>query len=700
MIKKLFFATLVGLLAFCAMDAQTISLTTVYETNKAKKEEFALKIMAPKGATFYIDYGDGTGTHSAIGSGVNQTYFYSFADMDKNSTHRIKIWGAQFKEFLVVSNRKVTEIQVEDCTELLKFSCANSLLKKLDLSGCTKLESLVCNSNEISSLRVPGSLRSIDFSRNSLAIEDFPKKTSQMSSYKYGPMRPIALSSDKISGLRVDLTHMLTFRGGNGTKSTFRWYYLTGSKNIGEEAALIAPQSYTERDGVFTFNQQPEGKIYCVVDNSELPNLHNIADKYGILPIGLSGEDRKLQSVQAAFFTDKYTTENLTFNLTLSAGVPNSKCLIAWGDGVIEELTLGLEPQEIKHHFLDAKVDKTHHIQIECAHLKRLEIPEVEGFLGFDKKVLHSPLEEIVVNNNRVQELDFSTFAKAKKILANACFAQTVLLPQSVELQVLSLRSSLLGEIDLRNYPQLRELNLSSNKLLNLDLSTLAELRKADISHNKIRELLLPQNASFVEFNCAYNAIPMYQLPPKGKMQKYIYAPQAAFEIPKEMINGTTVDLSKFAKLQGISDKEEDTQFVWLHATDESQFIVKGLMYDEKDGVFTFKFEEPLEIFCTMTSAAFPDLTLGKNSYRTQNVRVGKKDNGVESIQSDQASIFVVQGNLLMLQCKISGIVQLLLPTGEVLFSQRMEEGQECRWELPRGIYFLKVGNQLSKVYL
>ena len=195
---------LAGIVQFT--QAQEIVLKTQLETNPAKSALFKLKINAPKGSTYNIDYGDGTEAITKKGSGYNEYMDHHFADMAKVKEHEVRIWGANFTEFMVISNQKVTEINLTDCTELINFSCANSKLKKLDLSKCEKLKKVICNANEIEKLLIPDNVTWLDFKLNRLALADFPKKNGM---YTYGPMRPAYLSADKINGLTVDLTDFL-----------------------------------------------------------------------------------------------------------------------------------------------------------------------------------------------------------------------------------------------------------------------------------------------------------------------------------------------------------------------------------------------------------------------------------------------------------------------------------------------------------
>ena len=619
-------------------QAQEIVLKTQLETNPVKSVLFRLKINAPKGATYYIDYGDGTEKVTKTGSGRNEIIDYHFADMEKVKEHGVKVWGANFTEFMVISNQKVTEISLTDCTELINFSCANSLLKKLDLSKCTKLKKVICNANQIEKLFIPDNVTWLDFKLNRLALADFPKKNGM---YTYGPMRPAYLSADKIKGLTVDLTDFLKY---NGTTSTFQWYRYNGKGNDADPAMLIDPQTYKEENGVFAFNQVYEEEIYCVVANKELPRLNNINDQYGIMPIKLNGKSKELDQVHAAFITDKFTTDGLPFELTLSSLKDNSRCNINWGDGVIEELVLNKEAKIIKHNFIDAKVGKQHLVQIECADIDLVKLPEVCGLIRFEAGNTDNSVKRLVLDCNRIATLDLTLFKQCEEISANSCYANEIKLPATTTLKKLSLNGNNITQIALSEYKNMEELSLERNKLTEIDLSQLNNLTKVNIEYNKISSLKLNDDyTKLAELKCGHNAIPMYMLPEKKNMTIYMYAPQESYDIPKALINEYVVDLSRFNNLKGVTGKPQPTTYMWFIADNSSTPIIKALHYDEKDGIFSFKLPETTKMYCSIQTEAFPDLTSEAQSYHTKPITMKAVTNNVSNIEGNKDEIRIYQ---------------------------------------------------------
>lgn len=677
-------------------QAQEIVLKTQLETNPVKSVLFRLKINAPKGATYYIDYGDGTEKVTKTGSGRNEIIDYHFADMEKVKEHGVKVWGANFTEFMVISNQKVTEISLTDCTELINFSCANSLLKKLDLSKCTKLKKVICNANQIEKLFIPDNVTWLDFKLNRLALADFPPKNGM---YTYGPMRPAYLSADKIKGLTVDLTDFLKY---NGTTSTFQWYRYNGKGNDADPAMLIDPQTYKEENGVFAFNQVYEEEIYCVVANKELPRLNNINDQYGIMPIKLNGKSKELEQVHAAFITDKFTTDGLPFELTLSSLKDNSRCNINWGDGVIEELVLNKEAKIIKHNFIDAKVGKQHLVQIECANINLVKLPEVCGLIRFEAGNTDNSVKRLVLDCNRIATLDLTLFKQCEEISANSCYTNEIKLPATTTLKKLSLNGNNITQIALSEYKNMEELSLERNKLTEIDLSQLNNLTKVNIEYNKISSLKLNDDyTKLAELKCGHNAIPMYMLPEKKNMTIYMYAPQESYDIPKALINEYVVDLSRFNNLKGVTGKPQPTTYMWFIADNSSTPIIKALHHDEKDGIFSFKLPETTKMYCSIQTEAFPDLTSEAQSYHTKPITMKAVTNNVSNIEGNKDEIRIYQSvNAVTVFAKSDTTIHIYNVQGEYITSSSIKANGSVTIQLPAGIYIAKVQGKKTMKFI
>lgn len=486
---------------------------------------------------------------------------------------------------------------------------------------------------------------------------------------------------------------MTDFLKYNGTTSTFQWYRYNGKGNDADPAMLIDPQTYKEENGVFAFNQAYEEEIYCVVANKELPRLNNINDQYGIMPIKLNGKSKELKQVHAAFITDKFTTDGLPFELTLSSLKNNSQCNINWGDGVIEELVLNKEARIVKHNFIDAKVGKQHLVQIECADIDLVKLPEVCGLIRFEAGNTDNSVKRLVLDCNRIATLDLTLFKQCEEISANSCYANEIKLPATTTLKKLSLNGNNITQIALSEYKNMEELSLERNKLTEIDLSQLNNLTKVNIEYNKISSLKLNDDyTKLAELKCGHNAIPMYMLPEKKNMTIYMYAPQESYDIPKALINEYVVDLSRFNNLKGLTGKPQPTTYMWFIADNSSTPIIKALHYDEKDGIFSFKLPETTKMYCSIQTEAFPDLTSEAQSYHTKPITMKAVTNNVSNIEGNKDEIRIYQSvNAVTIFAKSDITIHIYNVQGEYITSSSIKANGSVTIQLPAGIYIAKV---------
>ncbi|WP_232220136.1 T9SS type A sorting domain-containing protein [Prevotella falsenii] len=400
-----------------------------------------------------------------------------------------------------------------------------------------------------------------------------------------------------------------------------------------------------------------------------------------------------MEQVHAAFITDKFTTDGLPFELTLSSLKDNSPCNINWGDGVIEEIVLNKEAKVVKHNFIDAKVDKQHLVQIECADIDLMKLPEVCGLIRFEAGNVDSPVKRLLLDNNRIATLDLTYFKECEEISANGCYADEIKLPATATLKKLSLNGNNITQIMLSAYKNMEELSLERNKLTEIDFSRLNKLTKVNIEHNKISNLKLNADyAKLAEMKCGYNAIPMYMLPEKKNMNVYTYAPQESYDIPTELINEYTVDLSKFNNLKGVTGKPQPTTYMWLTADNSSTPIIKALHYDEKDGIFTFKLPATTKMYCSMQTEAFPDLASDTQSYRTKPITMKGVTNKVSNIESNERQIEIYQfANAVTVSSKSDVTVHIYNVQGKQIESRKIKANGFVTIQLPAGIYIAKV---------
>lgn len=281
-------ACLISLCPFAPTMAQkTIKLTTTKRTSgHSNKKKFNVEICVTSPQDVIIDWGDGRVDTTKVettspenGPSKQRRHF-----QDGKNEHTVTILGQI--SYLKVNGQKLKSVDLTQASDLKELSITSeSNLTALDLSACPALKKLTCSSNGLTSLRLPKGLSTLDCSGNALGIADLPDLYSGMSKedYLFGAQRPHAIESSLIRGLKVDLTSYNNRRGvtAEPQQTTFTWYDADGNE--------IDHSKYQEKDGLFTFSEQPATPIYCKYSTPAFPEV-----LFTTLPIELQSTPSEL----------------------------------------------------------------------------------------------------------------------------------------------------------------------------------------------------------------------------------------------------------------------------------------------------------------------------------------------------------------------------------------------------------------------
>lgn len=257
---------------------------------------------------------------------------------------------------------------------------------------------------------------------------------------------------------------------------------------------------------------------------------------------------------------------------------------------------------------------------VHCSLLKNLDITGVKALKilnvanatevkikGFDDC---TELEEIIAFNSSLTNLDVSKLKKLTKLDLTNTKTTDIDLSNNTKLLTLELACNQLTKLDVTKLVNLNVLKIQINQLKEIDLSNNKALTELDISENELSELNL--NADELRtLYCYKNNLPLSQLPPKGEMTVYVYAPQNPFPMPKEVVVNTVLDLSAEAKAINDVGKEKETTFS-VYAKD-GKMLEADTDYKVENGKFTFlkASKEPVRI--KVINVAFPKFT-GENA--------------------------------------------------------------------------------------
>ncbi|MCL2648053.1 MAG: fibronectin type III domain-containing protein [Phycisphaerales bacterium] len=201
-------------------------------------------------------------------------------------------------------------------------------------------------------------------------------------------------------------------------------------------------------------------------------------------------------------------------------------------------------------------------------------------------------------------------------------------------LQSLNCDGNQLTSLNLSGCTALQTLFCDYNQLTSLDVSDCKALTWLYCYLNQLTSLNISGGTALEELCCLGNQLPFSTLPLISSLPsdcRYYYDPQNNIPIVSSLVFGSTLDLSKEYKTDGAA-----TAYTWYYADGT---VVPQNNYMETNGKFVFLgLKNGDTIYCTMTNAKFPGLTL-QTTPVTIGVSAGAiadptKANGVKSSSS------------------------------------------------------------------
>ncbi len=172
---------------------------------------------------------------------------------------------------LLLSHNKLSEIDLSSFKALEQLELWDNELETIDVSTCTRLQSLLINNNRFT-------------------FATLPTPSAKYAVYQYHNQQP--LSVECVDG-QVDLSSQATVKG---TQTVYRWFvgvpsFDENNELVGEE--LIVNDEYTIENGVTTFNCNLDD-VMCVMTNSVFPNLYlytyPMKVSAGVYSVAIDGE--------------------------------------------------------------------------------------------------------------------------------------------------------------------------------------------------------------------------------------------------------------------------------------------------------------------------------------------------------------------------------------------------------------------------
>jgi hypothetical protein len=174
----------------------------------------------------------------------------------------------------------------------------------------------------------------------------------------------------------------------------------------------------------------------------------------------------------------------------------------------------------------------------------------------------------------------------------------------NIALKVLFCYLNKIATIDITKNIELNELNCWGNQLKILDATQNTKMNYICCSENQIATLNINLSNRWNFISCERNNLSFATLPLKQAVwRNYLYSPQAALPLPKDINIGAELDLSSQFCIN-------DTITLYNLKTIKDSILIEDDDYTITNGKIIFLKPQTDSIYCEMTNSSFPDFNL------------------------------------------------------------------------------------------
>lgn len=632
-----------------------------------------------------------------------------------------------------LTNNLLEEIDFSHQFKLVKLALGRNQLKELVLSGKNTLSKLSVADNQLEKLLIDGciSITELDCSRNQLTELDLTLKPilskvqavdNKLTNVKLSSesMRELWLSNNQLSELNCSKVPALERLGISGNRFKFSTLPVTNAEVIatvqepvdiakkanmvdlssensvrenqteyvwkmkGTDSELYEGEDYVIENGITTFLVTNLDSVYCEMRNPINANM--------VLKTTCVKPAEAPQVVVATLDLDEKVGTAL--ELRLAAHEP---CYLYadYGDGILKECKIGTtfgvhngilgETKQIKFYAYDVKDCPLSVFSFLNAHLKDFDLSNFNqlttlNLSGAGLKEIDltqfPDIEELMLNNNRFESIDLSKSAKIRNLSITGNRLTSLNLSNLENLEVFFAAGNQLTDINLANCSLLRQVDVNNNKLTSLDFSNCPALKQMACNDNELTTLKVAENHILSHGNVRGNYLTFSNIPIVNSKYFY-YEPQK--EINATVVEGK-VDFNAESQVGG-----NQTTFVWK--TESGIELAEGTDYTITDGVTTFLKPQDEKVYCEMTNATFPKLTL-----KTVPVEVG--GSGIDGVQTND--LVYASNGVIYVNVSMDAVVTVYGVNGQVIRTLNVPEGSSEIRDLQPGIYMISVSKQGS----
>lgn len=618
---------------------------------------------------------------------------FNSIQLDNNKLTTLSLRGlTNTKTFSCDNNQLETIVFDSQASVLTDINCSGNKLKDISFLGRAPfVEVLDCSHNEISDymfislsyirdlnlsynkfksvdLKYNSKLEKLNIEGNYFTYSTLPETTAQ--EFMYGNQNPIAIAE---KSFMVDLSTEVTFKGKN-TKFTWK----TESGNVIEEGV-----DYSVENGITTFLKVQEEKVYAELTNEAYPDLT-------LTTTLVETSDKPQEVLTSMTSTNEVGSE---VRIILAAKSPKS-VYVDFGDGKLKECRLENGYTTLTSVLGESKKITVYGYDNSYYDITILSLMDI-ALENIDISKLKD-LSTLTLTNAGLSEIDLSKNILLKELTLTGCNFTELDLSALTDLTLLELNSNNLSSIEISNCKKLTSLMLNDNNLESLVMPELPELYKLSVTDNKLKTLDITNCPILRELYCTGNNLSSLDM--SGQTDKYSmvyaydnnfkfstlpvfdihnpmnykYTPQKDVEIT---VDGGKVDLSSEYMVA-----ENPTVYTWT--TESGATLVEGTDYTIDNGVTTFMKNFDENVYCSMTNAAYPELTL-------KTIGVKPETTGIGGITSGEG-IKVENGNIVI---TVDGEAKVLVynTAGMMVRSFDVEGGTVVVDGLAGGVYMIDV---------
>ena len=596
----------------------------------------------------------------------------------------IDFTGATAITYLAVNNNPMNTLDLSALTALKSLYANNTGLTSIDLSLNTKLRDVYVNENQLTTLDVSKVVSGayvyakdnnlteivglealtagsrLHITGNNFTLATLPAATiltteGESGKYCYAPQKPLAIATEINEGEELDLSAQTNIvgRASEAQATVYTWYTADGTEFT----------SYTETDGKFVFDVTEDTELYCTMTTAAFPSFSganafkttNIVVK-ALVPtivltvdkvdqewqfnINANADDSKEIKVDwgngalVDYTIENYNTSSVYPYHTTITGTPVGEGVVKIyaGEGNLYKFDCSYaESYGVKVTSLDLSgVNYLKELNVASNSLTTLDVSQVTGMNKvvcqgnpITSLVINTSLTRIEANDCALTSIDFTGATAITYLAVNNNPMNTLDLSALTALKSLYANNTGLTSIDLSLNTKLRDVYVNENQLTTLDVSKVVSGAYVYAKDNNLTEIVgLEALTAGSRLHITGNNFTLATLPAatilttEGESGKYCYAPQKPLAIAAEINEGEELDLSAQNNIVGRATEAQATVYTWYTAdgTEFTNYTVEG-------GKFVFNVTEDTELYCAMTTEAFPSFS-GTNAFTTTNIVV------------------------------------------------------------------------------